>query len=217
MPTRERLLDVGTQRGIRLVRELADEIRRARHAAGLSQVDVGTAANVSGSTISRMERGLSPLPDLVTAARVARIVGLDLSVKCFPAAGPLRDVAHLRLLQRFLAQVPASVARRLETPIRLPGDQRAWDVLLVAQGRRVGVAAETRIRDLQALLRREQAKARDDGVDVLILVVAATRSNRRALRDAGTLLETELPLDTRQTMAALRRGQAPTAGGIVVV
>ena len=78
---------------------------------------------------------------------MARVVGLDLSVRCFPAAGQLRDIAPVRLTNRFLAQVPAEVVRRLESPIDLPGEQRAWDVLLQLDGKRIGVAAETRLRD----------------------------------------------------------------------
>ena len=216
MPTQERLVHLGSRRGERLVREFADEIRRARLAAGLSQAAAGRVLRRSASTISRIEAGLPPLPDFVAAARLARVVGLDLSIRCYPAAGPLRDEAHVRLIRRFLARVPASVRRQLETPIHLPGDQRAWDVLLVVDGNRVGVAAETRLRDLQALLRREAAKARDDGIDVLLLVVADTHANRRALHEARELLQSTLPLDTRRVLGALRRGESPAAGGVVI-
>jgi hypothetical protein len=109
------------------------------------------------------------------------------------------------------------VARRLEAPIRLPGDQRAWDVLLMVGGKRIGVAAETRLRDVQALLRREQAKARDDGVDLLLLVVSRSHANRLALREARDVLAADLPMGTRAAMWALSHGRAPPAGGIVVI
>jgi transcriptional regulator with XRE-family HTH domain len=217
MPSKERLADLGTRRGMRLLREFAEEIRAARLLAGLSQRSVAEAVGLSKATISRIERCVPPFVDFVTAARIARVVGLDLSVRAFPAAGPLRDEGHVKLVRRFLAEVASVVTRRLESPIRLPGDQRAWDVLLMVGGRRIGVAVETRIRDLQALLRREGAKARDDGVDVLILVVAGTKANRRALADAEDLIRAELPLNTRQVLAALRRGEAPPASGVVVL
>jgi hypothetical protein len=167
--------------------------------------------------MSRIERAVLPGPGILVAAHVARVVGLDLTLKCYPAGGSLRDVAHIRLVRRLLEQVPASVEQRLEAPINLPGDQRAWDALLTVGGVRVGVAAETRLRDVQALLRREQAKARDDGVSHLILLLAATRSNRRSLAEAGSLLSAQLPLDTRQLLAALRRGRAPVASGIALL
>lgn len=200
-----------------MLRELGEELRAARLLAGLSQRAVGRAARVSQATVSRAERGIPPFPDLIVMATLARVVGLDLSVRCFPSAGPLRDVAHVRLLDRFLARVATGVGRRLEAPIRLPGDQRAWDVLLVVGGIRIGVAAETRLRDAQALVRREQAKARDDGVDLLLLVVADTLANRLALRDARDVLSADLPMRTRDVLWALGRGQAPSGSGIVVV
>ena len=216
MPSKERLAALGMRRGERLVREFAEEVRAARLMSGLSQRSVGSAIGLSKSAVSRIELGRPPPVDLVTAARVARIVGLDLSVRCFPAGGQLRDAAHVRLMHRFLAQLPSNLARRLEAPVQLPGDGRAWDVLLLAEGKRIGVAAETRLRDLQALLRREQAKARDDRVDLLLLVVANTRANRCALHESAPLLGTEVPLTTRQIMAALRRGAAPRASGVVI-
>lgn len=217
MPTKERMVDLGRRRGERLIRELGEQLRAARLLAGLSQRAVAQAARVSQATVSRAERGIRPFADLIVSATIAQVVGLDLSLRCFPAAGPLRDVAHVRLVGRFLARVAASVARRLEAPIRLPGDQRAWDVLLVVGGKRIGVAAETRLRDVQALLRREQAKARDDKVDLLVLVVSNTLANRRALREAGDVLAADLPMRTRQIMWALSHGRPPAASGIVVI
>jgi transcriptional regulator with XRE-family HTH domain len=217
MPTKERLVDLGRRRGDRLIRELGEQLRAARLLAGLSQRAVAQAARVSQATVSRAERGARPFPDLILLATIARVVGLDLTLRCYQAAGPLRDEAHVRLVERFLARLAASVIRRLEAPIRLPGDQRAWDVLLIVGGKRIGVAAETRLRDVQALLRHEQAKARDDGVDILLLVVADTHANRRALREASAVLAAELPMRTREVLWAMRRGQAPAASGIVVI
>ena len=217
MPTKERLAYLGLRRGQRLVREFAEEVRAARLAAGLSQRTAASAIGLSKSAISRIERGIPPIPDLITAARVAQAVGLDLTVKCYPAGGILRDAGHVALLQRFLENVASSVARTLEAPIRRVGDQRAWDLLLRIGDVRIGVAAETRIRDLQALIRREQAKARDDGVAVLILLVAKTRANRRALAEAGPILTADFAMDTRGVLKCLRRGEAPHANGIVLV
>jgi transcriptional regulator with XRE-family HTH domain len=217
MPSSERLAYLGSRRGQRLVREFAEEVRETRIAAGLSQAAVAAAAGLSAPTVSRIERFLPPLPDFVTAARLARILGLDLTVRCYPAAGRLRDAAHVALLGRFLANVAAVVGRTLEAPIRRADDLRAWDVLLRIGDRRIGVAAETRIRDLQALLRREQAKARDDAVDLLLVVASATRANRRALAEAGPILAEDFPLDTRAVLRSLRRGESPTANGIVLI
>jgi len=217
VPTRERLVDLGTRRGDRLVREMSTSVRGAREAAGLSQRDVGDALGVSRAQIGRYERGEPPLLDVRQAARLMRILGHDLVVSIYPAGGPLRDGAHLKLLHRFLALVHPRLSRQLEAPIPLPRDQRAWDVLLDFGVARAGVAVETRLRDWQALLRREQLKARDGGVERLLLVVADTHANRRAIREAGEMLRTALPLDGRALRRALREGRDPGASGVLLL
>jgi hypothetical protein len=89
--------------------------------------------------------------------------------------------------------------------------------LLTVGGVRFGVIAETRIRDLQALLRREHRKQMDGEIDRLILLVAETRHNRATLASADGLLRNEFPLSTRAVMASLRRGRAPIASGVVLL
>ena len=143
-------------------------------------------------------------------------MGLELRIQCFPAPGQLRDAAHVALIRRLLGRVPSSVARQLEAPVR-PGDLRAWDVLLRIGTLSIGVAAETRIRDFQALLRREHIKQTDGKVDHLLLLVADTRHNRSALQEAGTLLTEAFPLGTRAVMARLARGEPIGANGHVIL
>jgi transcriptional regulator with XRE-family HTH domain len=216
VPSRETLVNSGTSRGRYIVREFGRELRDARLAAGLSQASVGRAAGMTKSVISRYELGLPPHPDMVQAARVARVVGLDLRVSCYPAPGRLRDAGHARVIGRLLKRIARSIPRQLEAPVR-PNDLRAWDVLLVVDGKRIGVIAETRIRDLQALLRREHQKQLDGSVDLLLLVVADSKHNRAALAEAGELLNESFPLRTRAVLSRLGRGEAPQANGVVVI
>ncbi|MEX0710676.1 MAG: helix-turn-helix transcriptional regulator [Chloroflexota bacterium] len=213
MPTKERLVDLGTRRGDRLVREFGADLRTARQAAGLSQAHVATAIGTSRTQVGRWEAGEPPLIDLREAARLWRVLGRDLVVNTYPAGTPLRDAGHALLLQRLLALLHPRIRRRLEAPIPLPRDQRAWDVLLEFGTSRVGVAAETRLRDWQALLRREQLKARDSQVDWILLVLLDSHANRQAVREAGAALRSELPLDGRAIRRALRDGRDPGAGG----
>ena len=99
----------------------------------------------------------------------------------------------------------------------IPGDRRAWDALVQLDGRRAGCEAETRLRDVQALERRLGLKRRDGAVDVLILLVSDTASNRRALTLHRETLRSLLPLDGRAVLTALSGGQLPTGNGIVVL
>jgi hypothetical protein len=81
----------------------------------------------------------------------------------------------------------------------------------------IGVAAETRLRDWQALLRREHAKMRDSDVDLLILLLLGSHANRATLRATREAMRTDLPLDSRQMLAALREGRSPGASGIILL
>jgi DNA-binding XRE family transcriptional regulator len=215
MPGRERLAYLGTRRGERLVREFANEIHEARHAAGLSQAAVARAIGVSKATIGRVERGARPLPDMILAARVAQVVGLELTFRCYPAAGRLRDAAHLKLLERLTGRLHPGIGRRFEAPVR-PDDQRAWDLLLQIGEQRVGVAAETRIRDVQALLRREFLKLEDGSVKRLLVVAAATHTNREAVRETS-ILKAALPLGAREALLALHDGKPLKAHGLILI
>jgi hypothetical protein len=57
----------------------------------------------------------------------------------------------------------------------------------------------------------------DDGVDVVILLVAGTHRNRRVLREFRDLIRDQFPLDTRDIMASLRVGRLPDQSGVVVL
>ena len=80
----------------------------------------------------------------------------------------------------------------------------------------LGVEAETVIDDIQALERRLSLKVRDGQVDGVVLLVADTPRNRRALA-AGNEAFAELPLRTRSILGPLRKGGYPGASGIVIV
>jgi transcriptional regulator with XRE-family HTH domain len=208
---------MGLQRGLRLGRELRQTGLDARLNLGLTQRAVASVLGISPSKLARWEHDQPPHPTIPDAAAWLGVLGLNLVLKTYPGNVRLRDVAHVRVINRFLRLVPASVPRRLEAPIPIARDLRAWDVLLTLGAARVGVAVETRLRDWQELLRREQQKARDSGVSRLLLVLADTHSNRRAVEEAGVALQTELPLDGRAISAALRLGRDPGGGGLLFV
>jgi hypothetical protein len=215
MPGRERLIQIGKRRGDRLIREVAQIGLGGRLGLGMPRRTVAASLRVSESKLARWERGEAPHPDLAECATWMRVLGQDLVVKCYPTGSPLRDVAHAQLVSRLVALLPAGHPRTIEAPIPVDRDLRAWDVLIPFGQRLMGVACETRLRDGQDLLRREHAKARDSSVDYLLLVLADTHTNRRAVHDAGPALREALPVDGRTMRAALQAGRDPGGSGIL--
>jgi transcriptional regulator with XRE-family HTH domain len=82
---------------------------------------------------------------------------------------------------------------------------------------RCRIEAETRVFDAQALERRLTLKDRDDPAGHLILLVADTRTKRRAIVSLREGLRELLPLGPRAILAALRAGKAPGGRGIVIL
>ncbi len=105
---------------------------------------------------------------------------------------------------------------RVEVALAGQSDLRAWDAVIDGTGCVDAIEAETRLRDLQAVERRLARKLRDDAtIQHLILLVADTRSNRRALAEGRDALRAQFPLDTREAMENLHRGGCPGANAIV--
>ena len=98
----------------------------------------------------------------------------------------------------------------------IQADPRAWDALIAGPTWRIGVEGETVLDDVQAVERRLARKRRDGAVDHVILLLADTPRNRRAL-DAAPAAFGDLPLRTREVLAALRNGRDPGDSGIVVL
>ena len=217
MTTRERATDRGRRRGERILAELTGDLREARLARNLSQASVGAAVGLSDSRISAIERGGYPDVPLVVVAELLAAVGLDLSARAYPAGGGIRDAAQIGLLQRLRARVSPRFAWRTEVSIPIEGDLRAWDAGLFTPNLRIGVDAETRLRDLQAIDRRVMLKLRDSGFDRAILLVASTRSNRAALREVGSILDGNFPVPPRLALQAIGAGRDPGGNSIVLL
>ena len=215
MATKDRALARGTRRAARLLHELGEERREARIGAGLSQAAVARTIGASQPWVSRVENREQSNLSIRDAARFASVVGLDLSARLFPGGPPLRDAAHVALLERFRTRLGPTIRWTPEAPLAITGDQRAVDVLLRNGSDRAGVEAEVRIRDAQLVIRRIHLKQRDAGLPVMILLVAATNSNRLAVRAADSELRAAFPLSTRTVLATLAAGRLPEANGLV--
>jgi transcriptional regulator with XRE-family HTH domain len=196
---------------------LGSELRESRTDRGLSLDVVAAACGTSRAELSRIERALAPRVPLVTLATIAAVVGLDLTARLYPGASPLRDAAQAALVRDFRSLVHSTVAWATEVPLPIPGDQRAWDVLLTGADWRFGCEAETRPRDAQALARRLQLKLRDGGVDGVLLVLREGASTREFSRSAMDVLGPMFSAASRDALARLRLGQRPDGNAIVIV
>lgn len=96
-------------------------------------------------------------------------------------------------------------------------DQRAADAVIRHGSAVVMIEAFTRFADAQAQLRAVQLKARDMGIERIVVVVAATHANRAALAAATDVLASSFPLDTRAVLRELEAGRAPGAHGLAII
>jgi hypothetical protein len=217
MATRSSALDLASADARQLRQLIAGEIRIARRNAGLSQRVAGGASGMSHAQFGRIERGELPELTILQASRAARAVGLRLAARLYPAGDAVRDAGQLALIGRFRAILPPSVLFRTEVPLPIAGDPRAWDGLGTFADGLLGVEAEARLGDVQAMDRRIGLKQRDGGIDRVVLLIADTQANRQALAAHREALRSRFPLDGRAVMRALRAGRRPDASGILVL
>jgi transcriptional regulator with XRE-family HTH domain len=217
MGTRVRPIDRGSAIAERLVRDMGRELREARMDRAVSARVVASAVGTSHSTILRIERGLMPSVGVRMLARIAAVVGLDLSVRVYPGGHPIRDSAHVDLLGRLRAELHPALRWRAEVPLPIAGDPRAWDAMIDGPGWRMAVEAETAPRDAQALERRLQLKLRDGSVGIVVLLLPTSRRARLFVRAAGPSLRDLLPLDGRTILERLRAGESPAGSGILLL
>jgi transcriptional regulator with XRE-family HTH domain len=212
--TRERPADRGRRRAEEAFQLVGREARRARTGAGLSLRVVAAATGTSHQQLLRFERGRIDHVSIQDVGAWCAAVGLDVVLRTYPAGDPIRDAGQQRLLDRLRPHIHVSLGCRTEVLLPIRGDLRAWDLLIEGRGWRIAVEAETVLDDLQALERRLNRKQRDGGIDVLILLVADTRRNRRAL-EAAPASFAGFSRDARGTLRALRAGTQPARSAIV--
>lgn len=215
VPARERASERGATRGRQLVADLGRELRTARISHGLSQEAVGRAVGISDSRVSLIERGLVLSVSVLAVARLGAAVGLELSSRFFPSGHPIRDAAHLALLAKLREHVSDALRWATEVPLRRPGDQRAWDALVLGVAFSIGVECETRLHDVQALMRRLALKKRDGEVTRVVLVLADTRWNRSVFNAHPAEFAGDWTVSSQAALEALRAGRDPGGDAIV--
>jgi transcriptional regulator with XRE-family HTH domain len=214
MPNREQRLARAAWWMGRDLDDAASELRQARRRAGLTAQAVASVLGVSHPTVLRNERGYRGMPPILLA-RHAAVVGLRVRIKLYPEGEAVRDAGQVALIRRFRQEVGEHGKWAFEVPIPRSGDQRALDAVLTVAGGRVGLEFYTRLADVQAQLRAANLKKRDADLDRLVVVVQATRANRRALREAGTAL-VDFPGSGRRLLATLAAGDVPATDGVIL-
>jgi transcriptional regulator with XRE-family HTH domain len=213
----ERALDRARRRAREALIELGREIRDARLSAGLSQLSVAAAAGISQAQVSLIERGLPARVTLELLMTIAAAVGLDLSLRAYPGGAPLRDAAHEALLGRLRALASRLWRWQSEVPLPIMGDRRAWDRVMRLPDVSIGVEAETRPRDWQALQRRLALKRRDGGVDRVLLVLTNSRWNRALVRTHAADLAGDFSVPQRVALEAIAAGRDPGGNAVILI
>jgi transcriptional regulator with XRE-family HTH domain len=188
--------------------------------AGKTLREVGRAAGMSYSQVGRLERAVSPNVTLVHLAKVGAVVGLDVRLRTYPGSVPLRDAGQIALLDRLRTRLAPNLTMRTEVPLPIEGDLRAWDAVIAGfepTGDPLHAEAETRLYDAQAQLRRIALKARDSGVEIVLLVLADTPRNRAAVQAAGRVIVDTYPVPSREALRALRQGRHPGGSALIFV
>lgn len=186
-------------------------------AADISQRTVAQALGWSQTEYWRFENGRGHAQSLVDIVAVSSVLGLELGAGLHPAGEPLRDKGHQALIQRFRALLSPDFRVLAEVPLPTPGDRRSWDLLLRLATQLIGVEAETRIRDMQRLVRHIHQREQDGGVDQIVLLLAATRTNRELMDELRVALGPTYATSPRLLLAALRRGQPISGSGVVLL
>jgi transcriptional regulator with XRE-family HTH domain len=219
MPTSETRAIRGRRRGRSLAARTVNELRTRRQVLGISQSQLASELGVGQSTIARIEAEEVDL-EITRAAQMASVLGLELSIGVHEMGDPIRDKGHQALGKRFDA-IP-SAAWRNAAEVLLPnvGDRRSWDRVLrltKEPGQIVGAELETRIRDIQALVRRMRDRERDGGVDEILIVLSNSATNRALVDELRTALGDRYTTAPRAILRALRLGRAVAGSGVVLL
>lgn len=217
MGSRERPVDLGASRGRTLTAAVLAELRDARLDRGLAGATVARAAGRSPAQYSRLERGLTASVSILEASILLAAVGLELSVRAYPRGQRLRDASHVALLDRLRVRLHGSLRFVTEVPFPSPDDRRAWDAVITDRHWRVGVEAETKPRDRQALERRLALKLRDGDVGCVVLLLLDSRHNRDFVRSSSEVLAERFPIPARRVLEFLRAGVNPGGNSIVLL
>ena len=200
-----------------LLKDLGRELRVARILSGATQAQVAHRLGRSRSHVSRVENGLVAGVRIGDLTRHAAIVGLRLFARLYPLGRRAMDGSQLALFERFRVRIANAWVVDLEVPMPIPGDLRAADAVLSRPGCRCMVEVITRLADFQAQVRAARLKQRDLGAERLMLVILASTTNRRVLREAAFLVADGFPVNTKSALRSLSVGEDPGGDAAILL
>lgn len=221
------------RRADELRRSIGRELATLREDAGLTRAAVARAARIRPSSVGRIETGAIE-PDFATLARMASVLGSDVSVHLFPAGPPIRDRFQAPMLEAFLAVVHPRWRRFVEVPV-VGSVRGVIDCVLGHPARpfMLAIEVQSQLRRAEAVLRRSSDKAEGlrrsesaralagahgaPGLEVSrVLVLRSTTANRAGVRDLARTFTAAYPARTIDALTALRDPAAAWPGPAIV-
>lgn len=194
------------------------ELIETRRISATSQEALARELGRSQSDVSRLERLIEiDRVSFVEVSEVAFLLGLELSAGLHLVGEPIRDKGHQALLGRLRVLLSTAFKVLAEVPLPTPGDRRSWDLLLRLPAQLIGVEAETRIRDMQRLVRHVRQRERDGGADAIILLLADSRTNRDLVDELREALGPGYAVPPRHLLRSLRTGQPVSGSGVILL
>jgi transcriptional regulator with XRE-family HTH domain len=204
-----------------LLARSVSELRQARLTAALSHDQLARELGWSPTAVGRFESGQREDIGIVALSEIASVLGYEVSVGLHPIGDPVRDKGQLACGRRFDAVLSDRWRVTGETLLPGAGEQRAWDKLLrlVVSSPRylVGADIESRVWDVQAIVRRTRARERDGQVDHILIVLADTAHNRRVADELRGALGKDYATGSRRLLRALRLGERLPGSGVVLI
>ena len=217
MPAKDERSSKGLLIGDRIVAAVLTELRNARHDANLSQAALAKKLGWTQTRYSRFERNADPIT-VEDVCLVSIVLGLKPRFDLYRVDEGLRDQGSVGLVNRFCALLSPVWSVMREAPFPNLGDFRSWDVLLrLGSSFRVGVEAETRLRELEELVRRIRQRELHGGVNEILVLLSRSghnRSNRETLRAA---LGPNYLAPPGDLLAALRTGRQLPGSGVILL
>ncbi len=204
-----------------LIARSLTELRQTRVGAGVSQEQLASDLGISQGAYSRIETGRLGDVGVIAISQIASVLGYEVSMGLHPIGDPVRDKGQLACGRRFGALLSDRWRVTDETLLPGAGEQRAWDKLLrltdAAPRYQVGADIESRVWDIQAIVRRTRARERDGQVDHILIVLADSAHNRRIADELRRALGADYATGSPRIMAALRKGERLSGSGVVLV